>query len=1165
MMNMRVASLCALASTLFACGVMAQSTAPAARIVNKVDANQLVPLKGNVNPNAIRANDRGPVSPSLAMEGLTLVLSRSTDQQAAFDAFVRSQYDPGSPNFHRWLTAAQVGEQFGPAQADIATITSWLVSQGFHVTSIAPDHMSINFGGTAAMVESAFHTTIHNLSVKGVPHIANLSAPEIPAALAPVVVGIKGLHNFRPHPLHRTGSLVQFNPDAHGWQRLQATPATSLAAGGIPALLAAHPRPAATFSSAGPQYTYSSSSSSVEEDIAPYDFATMYNVQPLWNDHIDGSGQKIVVIGTSDINQSDISTFKSIFGLPAGSQPQIAHPAGGSDPGVCTSTSSTVACGIGDLEENSLDVEWSGAVAPGAQVVEVTDAYNSQTNPTNDPIFDSAQWVVNNISVQSSATQDIYGAHVMSISYGSCELGMGTASNVAYHNLWQTAASEGLAVFVAVGDSGSPGCDQGLDAQEGNPYSAQYGLAVNGIASTPYNTAVGGTDLAWCKPSYDSNSNFIGCAASNATPYWNTSNNSTNQSTAKDYVPETPWNDDCLNPTWAAFLESAAPLLGYSTPSNAEAACNFVYSNWYAINQSQMNSGGSQFVLAGIVDTVGGGGGASNCVVNDGNTCGGSSGSTGSSSSTGSDYGSLALNNDGWPKPSWQTGVSGIPSDGVRDLPDVSFFAGDGSLDSATLICIAADNASCTNLSQTGSSSGGSGGALEIGGTSVATPEMAGVMALINQKAGSPQGSPNQELYKLATMQSSGSCSSESVKVSSAGCYFNDVDQGTTSMPCAVSTSTLEGGAQYNGSTGNWTTNATPWAAVASPNCTAVNSGDAVGTLVSSGTTPAYNAGTGYDLASGLGSLNVANVVNAWPASVVGTAVATVNFGTLSAINSSQAATVTINVTGTGVTPTGTVTLLASNGTYSAGQTLSSGTATFTIPAYTFTGTVTLTANYSGDDVYAAASNNATLTVNYVNPGNFTISNIPTPSTISTLGSSTTATVTVVSSGYSGSVTLNCVLTGMSSQSAVNWPTCSGNQTVNLSPGGSAPATFTITTTKASAAVERPALGNGGGWLGAGSGAVLAFLVFFGIPARRRSWRAMLGMIAFALVLGTFTACGSGYGSGTPIPPGGNTGGGGATTTPGTTSGTYTFTVTATGMPAPETAVPPQNFTVSVQ
>ena len=139
------------------------------------------------------------------MTGLVLVLHRSPEQQAAFDAFVASQYDATSPNYHHWLEPEEVGEKFGPALADIATVSSWLASHGLSVDEVSKDRMTIRFSGSAAQVQAAFHTEIHNLLVKGDPHISNMSDPQIPMALDPVVLGPKALHNFIPKPLHRTG------------------------------------------------------------------------------------------------------------------------------------------------------------------------------------------------------------------------------------------------------------------------------------------------------------------------------------------------------------------------------------------------------------------------------------------------------------------------------------------------------------------------------------------------------------------------------------------------------------------------------------------------------------------------------------------------------------------------------------------------------------------------------------------------------------------------------------------------------------------------------------------------------------------------------------------------------------------------------------------------
>ena len=189
------------------------------------------------------------------------------------------------------------------------------------------------------------------------------------------------------------------------------------------------------------------------------------------------------------------------------------------------------------------------------------------------------------------------------------------------------------------------------------------------------------------------------------------------------------------------------------------------------------------------------------------------------------------------------TGVTGIPpSDGVRDIPDVSFFAADGFLSSsAYLVCVSQDTSGYGNGIQPCSySSNVEPFAEEVGGTSVATPAMAGVMALINQKAGAAQGSPNSGLYALAAKQSQSgysNCSAESV-----------------SRPAATATST----------TSINTRTPCPAITYGKPNCVATQS--TLGSQDEIGILSGYNAATGYDEATGLGSLNVANVVNAWVA-----------------------------------------------------------------------------------------------------------------------------------------------------------------------------------------------------------------------------------------------------------------------------------------------------------
>lgn len=1018
---LRLASVFVAISFLISVSAVAQKAATKPLITEKVDENNLVILKGNTPPAATAANDRGRVNPGMSMSGLILTLRRSPDQEAAFDAFIASQYDPTSRNYHEWLTPEQVGEKFGPSLVDIATVSAWLSGHGLTVEEVAKDRMTIRFSGTAAQVQGTFHTEIHNLLVKGVPHISNMSDPQIPMALEPVVLGPKALHNFLPRPLHRLGGKVTRNAKTGAWERVAGAGLVAPSMGSN----SVRPRPEFGLTGGSGSNTYQI------EDVSPYDFAAIYNVQPLWSNSIDGTGQTIAVAGTSDINLTDVSTFRSTFGLPVGLPPKIkvAH---GTDPGRCTGT--TGACTIDDQIENALDVEWSGAVAPGAQIVL---AVSSATSANDDTVYDSAAYVVQN---------DV--AKILNVSYGECELGLGTTNNATYNSLWKTAATGGIAVFVATGDSGSPNCDQGSDVQLGTPYTAQYGLSVNGLASTPYDTAVGGTDLNW---------------GATASPYWNSTNNSSNGSSAKGYMPEVPWNDTCSNPLALNYFQQWAQALqthGFNatSPTDPESACNFVL-NWW---QTIYNNTNPAVNISGFIDTIGAGGGESNCTTSDGAT--------------------VASCTGGYATPSWQTGVTGIPTDGKRSIPDVSFFASNGFLGSAYLICVS-DWGTCVTRTQTTEPSVG-----EIGGTSAATPAMAGVMALINQEAGSAQGNPNSGLYQLAAKQTYSSCKTETV-TNSSSCYFNDIDTGTISMPCAYSTTASQN----------------------SPNCAISHTGDTIGLLTG------YNAGVGYDSATGLGSLNVANVVNNWTTSVIGTGATTVTVAASpSTFTSQQGTTVTVTVSGSGGTPTGTIVLTSGSFT-SASHTLASGATTFNLsPGVLAAGTDTITAAYSGDSTYAANTGTTQVTITAVS---FKLTaQTPNPSSVTAGGSSTVGIQVASTNGYAGTVTLSCAMTSGPS-GAIEPATCaptSGQSSVTLSAATtSGTGQVTVSTTPApSGAVKHVAKSGGAGWFGAAGGAALASLVLFFLPG---SWSRRYRNVFCALLVmmaGSFVAIGCGGGGG---------------------------------------------------
>jgi len=227
--------------------------------------------------------------------------------------------------------------------------------------------------------------------------------------------------------------------------------------------------------------------------LSPYDFAAVYDLAPLWNAGYDGAGQSIAVVGQTDIQLSDVAAFRATFGLPANNPLVIVN---GQDPGIVP----------GDETESDLDVEWAGAVAKGATIDFVTSA---STN-TSDGVTLSAEYIVQHAT-----------APVVTLSYGLCEA-QASIANSFYGSLWQQAAGEGIAVFVAGGDTGSAGCDAANSTMP-----ASQGFGVNGLASTPYNVAVGGTEFN------DTGSPSL---------YWSASNNA-QLASAIGYIPEMVWNE----------------------------------------------------------------------------------------------------------------------------------------------------------------------------------------------------------------------------------------------------------------------------------------------------------------------------------------------------------------------------------------------------------------------------------------------------------------------------------------------------------------------------------------------------------------------------------------------------------------------------------------------
>jgi subtilase family serine protease len=720
--------ICSAIAVSLAPAILAQPTGhPAAVIREGVNETKLVALEGNTRPEANAQNDRGIIDDSFRLDHMLLQLKRSPERETALKQYIDELHDANSPNFHQWLTAAQFAEHFGVAQSDVDAVTGWLKSHGFAVNGVQPGGLTIDFGGNAGQVRGAFHTEIHNLVVNGASHFANMSDPQIPAALQPVVAGIVSLHNFHPKPL-----LV--------------------------------PRG---------QYTYTNSSGTFHA-LVPGDIATIYNLNPVFLSGFSGQGTSIMVVEDTYLYAaSDWSTFRSTLGLstafPSGTLSQVS-PTGAIN---CTNPGfqGPGTPGYGDDGEAIIDVEWASAAAPNAAIV-LAACKDTLTT------FGGLIALENTLNGPASGLPS-----VVSISYGEAEASNGATANLAYSNAYQQADAEGVSIFVSSGD------EDAASADLGNP--STHGIGVSGFTSTPYNVSVGGTDFGYSADSVD------------PATYWSATNKP-NFSSALSYIQEIPWNDSCAGSLVAKFLGATGPL----------ALCNE--------SDVTSSSGSLNFLL----NSIGGSGGPSGCA-------------TGTPASKGKVGGTCA----GYAKPSWQAGLFGNPNDGVRDIPDVSLFASNGFWDAYYVTCWSnPDTKVGGGFTCTGAPSTWAG----FGGTSVSSPIMAGIQALINQKTASSWGNPNPIYYSLAATEygaagkAAAFCNSTIVNKTSNGCVFYDITQGDNVGVCKAQLLVATDCFRFFTTYGLLSTS---------------NSADQ----------PAYATNTGWDFPTGIGSVNAFNLLKKWP------------------------------------------------------------------------------------------------------------------------------------------------------------------------------------------------------------------------------------------------------------------------------------------------------------
>ncbi len=439
--------------SFFFLGQSAEGSGPRARITRAVVDGDTVTLAGNVHPLTRKATLSAPADPGTRMDDLILYFQPSAKQEAELEQLVAQQSDRHSRNYQRFLSPQEFAARFGASPEDILVASNWLQRYGLKIERVSEGNGSIVFSGTADQVSNAFKTEMWQYTYRSERYLANASDPQIPAAFAGVVGGVVKLHDFQHQSFHARSA--------------EAFP-----------VQAGEPQ----YSPLGLRW------------LTPGDYSVIYDINPLLNSGIDGTGQSIAVIARSNIYLSDIQSFRSMFGLKA-NDPQIIVT--NSNPGQVN----------GDNIETTLDTEWAGAVAPGAAIKVIVSASGS----SRDGIDLSSLYAVTNKV-----------APIITVSYGSCEAAMGSTELSFYNSLWQQASAQGQTVLVASGDSGVAGCDGGGSAK------ATHGKGVNGLCSSPYSTCVGGTQFV---------------EGNNPGQYWFPSDPSSTAPSAMSYIPEAVWNE----------------------------------------------------------------------------------------------------------------------------------------------------------------------------------------------------------------------------------------------------------------------------------------------------------------------------------------------------------------------------------------------------------------------------------------------------------------------------------------------------------------------------------------------------------------------------------------------------------------------------------------------
>ncbi len=389
--------------------------------------------------------------------------------KAALDAAVKAMYTPGSPTYQKFADASAL-KQFAPTEAEMASVKKELAAHKLAVVSTDPNNLSIQIKGLTSDFEAAFNTTVSQYRMKSGETVSAVTAtPALgngAAGLVRAVSGISGsvMHPYNVHPV---------NPDtgkSSGYTPLKASAApdgafvssqclyapntvTITTNGGLPAAsyqgLIYGANPKNTTLGTRPTCGYS-----------PQDVYRLYGLNSIYGQGYTGKGQTVAIVDAygSPTIQADLAAFNSIYHLP----PATAANFQTYNPTPLTKTDA------GFAEETTLDVEWTHAIAPDANIALVVAATNSDSD-----LQGAVLYVIEN-----------HLANIISNSYGQSEYFSDVQSITSWDEICELGAFEGVSVNFSSGDSG-------------DLFAAEGVTDVSLPASSPYATAVGGTSVAF--------------------------------------------------------------------------------------------------------------------------------------------------------------------------------------------------------------------------------------------------------------------------------------------------------------------------------------------------------------------------------------------------------------------------------------------------------------------------------------------------------------------------------------------------------------------------------------------------------------------------------------------------------------------------------------------